>query len=63
MANHLAPPHRRPVAVWNEAERFRLGGSRCAWAFGSSAIVAPKCLRYVEPEVSEHDQYNLGGDP
>ena len=35
-------PHRRPVAVWNKAERPRLGGSRCAAALCIRLLVPPK---------------------
>lgn len=31
-AEPFAPPHRCPVAVWNEREKLRLGDSRCAGA-------------------------------
>ena len=31
-----APPHRRPVAAWNEPEKSRLGGSRCAGALAGA---------------------------
>jgi hypothetical protein len=43
---HTAPPHRRPVAVWNEAESSRLGGSRCAGPLGA-AFQKPRVFSFL----------------
>jgi hypothetical protein len=34
-SNKRTPPHRGPVAVWNEREKSRLGRSQCALALAS----------------------------
>ena len=43
-------PHRRPIAVWNNSERLRLGRSRCAGALVRQAKLGASCRVQVPAE-------------